>query len=164
VRVEKPSDDRYGVIVLHQEGRPAAQRSDEDCSRGRRGARSDLLRVSGRGLHLIDVAYVPVGFGSHHWLAADDTGARRWITVDELNKKRYLGANRDAAFEGLRRAFDTAVALCESGLEFVLAPPTAAGKPSAGSVPATRWLCSRASRGPLTSSVLGCPAPRPTSG
>jgi hypothetical protein len=59
----------------------------------------------------------------------DDTGARRWISVDELNEKRYLGANRDAAFEGLRRAFDTAVALRDSGLEFVLAPtPTAAGE------------------------------------
>ncbi len=32
----------------------------------------------GWGLRLLDVTYVPVGYGSHHWLTADDTGVRHW--------------------------------------------------------------------------------------
>jgi spectinomycin phosphotransferase len=68
------------------------------------------------------VEYAPVGGGSYHWVVSDATGRRAFVTVDDLDHKAWLGETRDAAFAGLRRAFDTAVALRESGLQFVVAP------------------------------------------
>jgi spectinomycin phosphotransferase len=69
------------------------------------------------------VEYRPVGGGSYHWLVSDGTGTRYFVTVDDLDQKGYLGAARDSAFEGLRRALDTAHALRhDAGLEFVVAP------------------------------------------
>jgi Phosphotransferase enzyme family len=66
--------------------------------------------------------YVPVGAGSYHWSAALGDGTRRFVTVDDLDMKPWLGETRDAAFEGLRRAFDTAATLRDAGLDFVVAP------------------------------------------
>jgi spectinomycin phosphotransferase len=66
--------------------------------------------------------YAPLGGGSYHWVAADDTGRRRFATVDDLARKAWLGDTCDAAFDGLRRAFDTALALRDAGLQFVVAP------------------------------------------
>ena len=71
----------------------------------------------------VDVAeYAAVGAGSYHWEVTDETGLRRFITVDDLGQKAWLGDTRDAAFDGLRRAFDTSVALRGDGLHFVVAP------------------------------------------
>jgi spectinomycin phosphotransferase len=86
--------------------------------------------AEGWGLTAIRIEYVPEGGGSYHWRVADDAGRRYFVTVDDLDHKAYLGANRDFAFEGLRRALDTAAALRhEAGLEFVVAPlPTAEGE------------------------------------
>jgi spectinomycin phosphotransferase len=73
----------------------------------------------------IDVAsagYAPVGGGSYHWVVVDGTGARHFVTVDDLDNKGWLGGTRSAAFDGLLAAFDTATALREQGLEFVVAP------------------------------------------
>jgi spectinomycin phosphotransferase len=65
-----------------------------------------------------DVAeYAAVGGGSYHWQVAGG-----FVTVDHLGQKAWLGDTHDAAFEGLRDAFDTAVALKEGGLDFVVAP------------------------------------------
>jgi spectinomycin phosphotransferase len=88
----------------------------------------DALR---RGWHFdVDVAeYAPVGGGSYHWKVTDKAGARGFVTVDHLDQKVWLGDTRDAAFDGLRRAFDTSVALRDAGLPFVLAPiPTQTGE------------------------------------
>ncbi|HEY1366318.1 MAG TPA: phosphotransferase [Gaiellaceae bacterium] len=72
--------------------------------------------------------YVPMGAGSHHWRVTDAAGARRFVTVDDLDSKTWLGDTRDASFGGLRLAFDTAVALRQGGLDFVVAPlPTSEG-------------------------------------
>jgi spectinomycin phosphotransferase len=71
----------------------------------------------------VDVAaYAAVGGGSYHWEVTDKTGVRGFVTVDDLDQKAWLGDARDAAFDGLRRAFDTAVALRDGGLQFVVAP------------------------------------------
>ena len=71
----------------------------------------------------VDVAdYAAVGAGSYHWEVTDATGLRLFVTVDDLDQKAWLGDARDAAFDGLRRAFDTAVALRNGGLRFVVAP------------------------------------------
>jgi len=70
--------------------------------------------------HVAD--YAAVGAGSYHWEIRDTTGRRAFATVDDLGQKAWLGDTRDAAFEGLRTAFDASVALRESGLQFVVAP------------------------------------------
>ena len=73
----------------------------------------------------IDVAaaeYAPVGGGSYHWNVVDGAGERHFITVDDLDNKGWFGGTREGAFEGLVAAFDTAAALREHGLEFVVAP------------------------------------------
>jgi spectinomycin phosphotransferase len=75
------------------------------------------------GLDAVQIEYLPVGGGSHHWRVADRDGKRYFVTVDDLDQKAYLGPDRDSAFEGLRAALDTAHALRhQAGLEFVVAP------------------------------------------
>ncbi|MEU1618280.1 phosphotransferase [Streptomyces sp. NPDC005722] len=86
----------------------------------------DALRAWG-----IDVAswtHEPVGFGDHHWTAADVHGGRWFVTVADLVHKGHCGADADAAFAGLSRAMDTALALrAHPGRDFVVAPLPAAG-------------------------------------
>ncbi len=73
--------------------------------------------------------YEAVGAGSYHWNVADREGTRRFVTVDDLDQKAWLGDTRDIVWEGLRRAFDTAAALRSAGLDFVVAPlPTSDGE------------------------------------
>jgi spectinomycin phosphotransferase len=73
-------------------------------------------------LDIVGVDYVPVGGGSHHWLAHGTAGQRHWLSVDDLDHKDFLGDTRAATLSGLCAAFETALALGESGLEFVVAP------------------------------------------
>ena len=83
-----------------------------------------LVRVLGEGWR-VDVAtidFAPVGFGSYHWVVSDADGSRRFVTVDDLDVKPWLGSTRDQSFAGLARAYGTAVALRDVGLGFVLAP------------------------------------------
>jgi spectinomycin phosphotransferase len=68
------------------------------------------------------IEYAPVGFGSYHWAVTDAAGTRAFVTVDDLDRKPWLGDRRDAAFDGLARSFRTAVALRDAGLGFVVAP------------------------------------------
>jgi spectinomycin phosphotransferase len=68
------------------------------------------------------IEHAAVGAGSYHWEVADRSGRRRFVTVDDLDQKAWLGDTRDASFDGLRRAFDTAVTLQRSELHFVVAP------------------------------------------
>jgi hypothetical protein len=73
--------------------------------------------------------YAALGAGSYHWEVTDKSGIRGFVTVDDLDQKPWLGDTRDAAFDGLRRAFDTSVALRDGGLHFVVAPiPTPDGE------------------------------------
>jgi spectinomycin phosphotransferase len=74
------------------------------------------------GLELVRAEYTPVGGGTHHWRAVDGLGRGYWLNVDDLDLKAFLGSSRSSTFAGLRRALDTAVALHEAGLEFVVAP------------------------------------------
>jgi spectinomycin phosphotransferase len=76
------------------------------------------------------IEYAPVGFGSYHWIASGSGGKRGFVTVDDLDKKPWLGDDRESAFDGLKRALGSAVALRDSGLDFVVAPILAAsGEP-----------------------------------
>jgi spectinomycin phosphotransferase len=73
--------------------------------------------------------YAAVGGGSYHWEVKDTSGRRGFVTVDDLGQKTWLGDTNDAVFDGLRRAFDAAVALRDGGLHFVVAPiPARAGE------------------------------------
>jgi spectinomycin phosphotransferase len=85
---------------------------------------------AGWGLRVEQARYVPVGFGSYHWDVTDAAGRRHFVTVDDLDVKGWLGHDRESTFDGLRAAFDVALALRRhAGLPFVVAPtPAAAGE------------------------------------
>jgi spectinomycin phosphotransferase len=78
--------------------------------------------ADGWGFQVEAIDYAAVGFGSYHWVATDSTGTRGFVTVDDLEQKPWLGDTRESVFDGLTRAFDTAVALRDAGLGFVVAP------------------------------------------
>ena len=85
--------------------------------------------VAGWGFDADAIEYAAVGAGSYHWFATDRCGTHGFVTVDDLDQKRWLGETRDAAYEALGQAFDTATALRNAGLEFVVAPiPTSRGE------------------------------------
>jgi spectinomycin phosphotransferase len=85
------------------------------------GALVDAL-ADGWGLEVATADYAAVGGGSYHWVVRDVDGTRHFVTVDDLDQKPWLADSRDSVFVGLRRAFDTAAALNDLGLAFVVAP------------------------------------------
>ena len=86
--------------------------------------------ADGWGFDVKAIDYAPVGFGSYHWIATNGGGASRFVTVDDLDRMPSLGSSRETVFDGLRRAFGSAVALHDAGLDFVVAPiPTRDGEP-----------------------------------
>jgi spectinomycin phosphotransferase len=86
-----------------------------------------LLRALGAwGIGAASLAYAPVGFGDHHWIASGDAGGKWFVTVADLALKS--GQDADAALRSLRGAMDTAAALREERhLDFVVAPLPSAG-------------------------------------
>jgi spectinomycin phosphotransferase len=68
-----------------------------------------------------DLSYLPVGFGGYHWLAVDQTGSRRFVTVSDLASPWV---------PDLPAAMQTAAWLAtHARLGFVVAPvPTRAGQ------------------------------------
>ncbi len=84
----------------------------------------DVLRAAvrdGWGFDAVSLDYQAVGFGSHHWLATDRVGDRRFVTVDVLSAKT-------GGLAGLKRALDSAHRLRQSArLPFVIAPALTAG-------------------------------------
>jgi len=79
--------------------------------------------AGGWGIRAATLRYAPVGGGSYHWVVRDERGERRFVTVDDLDDKGWLGRTRPAVFAGLRAAMDAAVTLRrEPALAFVVAP------------------------------------------
>jgi spectinomycin phosphotransferase len=79
--------------------------------------------AEGWGIESRSAEYLTVGFGSYHWLVTDTAGLRLFVTVDDLRQKEWLGKTPEAAYDGLRDAYDTARSLRdEGGLEFIIAP------------------------------------------
>ena len=115
-------------------------------------ALADTL-LSGWGIRAASLAYLAVGWGSHHWDVADVAGRRWFVTVDELENKRV--SDTESLADGLRRlraSLRSAVALRRAGLDFVVAPvpsgrpagarggePTGGEPPDAGGEPALRF-------------------------
>ncbi len=89
-----------------------------------------LARVLERawGIRVAAMTYRPVGWGSHHWEVADH-GADRWfVTVDELETKRFTGSESlDDGFRRLRASLRSAVELADAGRGFVVAPVPESG-------------------------------------
>jgi spectinomycin phosphotransferase len=83
--------------------------------------------ADGWGFDVEAADFAAVGGGSYHWVVRDLEGTRGFVTVDDLDVKPWLGDTRESAFDGLKRAFDTAVLLRDSGLEFVVAPILSSG-------------------------------------
>ena len=79
------------------------------------------------GFEVEALDYAAVGGGSYHWVIRDLEGRHGFVTVDDLDVKPWLGDTRESTFEGLKGAFDAAVALRDSGLDFVVAPILAGG-------------------------------------
>ncbi|MFF2232781.1 phosphotransferase [Streptomyces anulatus] len=67
------------------------------------------------GIEPVTLTYAPVGFGDHHWVAADAEGRRTFVTVADLAHKPHCGRDAAEAWTGLSRAMDTAATL-ESAL------------------------------------------------
>jgi hypothetical protein len=77
------------------------------------------------------LSYLPVGFGSHHWLAADAAGRQLFLTVHDLPGTLISRVDTaEAAFCRLETAFGCALSLRrDANLEFVIAPvPTVSGE------------------------------------
>ncbi|MFD8405452.1 phosphotransferase [Streptomyces anulatus] len=73
------------------------------------------------------LTHAPVGFGDHHWVAADGEGRRTFVTVADLAHKPHCGRDATEAWTGLSRAMDTAATL-ESALgEAALVAPLRTG-------------------------------------
>ena len=81
-------------------------------------------RVLGDGWNIVvaEIAYRPVGFGSHHWEVVDADGRRWFVTADDLDGERSaIVGPGDEAFTRLRAALATAQDLRVSGADFVVA-------------------------------------------
>jgi hypothetical protein len=87
----------------------------------------------GWGIDVVSLEYLPLGFGSHHWLAAGNLGVRYFVTVDELNPQSRAGDEVSVLGLSLRRALTAATDLRGIGCDFVVAPiPTGSGDPLVG--------------------------------
>jgi hypothetical protein len=69
---------------------------------------------SGWEFEAVSVEYEALGFGSHHSVAYDSVGSKRFVTVDDLSKVGGASSN-EAGFACLTAAFETARALREAG-------------------------------------------------
>jgi spectinomycin phosphotransferase len=79
--------------------------------------------ADGWRIDAVTADYAAVGGGSYHWVVRAGEGKRCFVTVDDLDRKGWLGETRTAAFQRLRIAMDTALLLRSQGaLEFVVAP------------------------------------------
>ena len=76
----------------------------------------------GWALEVGTMRYAPVGAGSYHWHVTDTAGGRRFVTVDDLGTKSWLGDTRDDAYRGLQDAFATAAALRDDGVALAVGP------------------------------------------
>jgi hypothetical protein len=82
-------------------------------------------------LGVATLGYRAVGFGSHHWEVTDSTGARHFVTVDDLRTRRHVSdESLTVGYHRQRAALSAAQALRAAGRGFVVAPlPSSDGQP-----------------------------------
>ena len=69
-----------------------------------------------------DLRYLPLGFGSHHWLATTADDERWFVTLDDL-RASHLGERGQEPISVLKTAFRTALRLRDqAALSFVIGP------------------------------------------
>jgi spectinomycin phosphotransferase len=79
-------------------------------------------------LAAIQLSYLAVGFGDHHWIATEPGGCRWFVTGAELGGG-WRGATPERGWADLGAAMGVVVALRDAGLEFAMAPaPTRDGR------------------------------------
>ncbi len=77
----------------------------------------------GWGFRPASLSYQAVGFGSHHWLAADAGGLKLFVTADDLSEKLRDDADTTGPAFSRLQAFESALSLRrDAGLDFVIAP------------------------------------------
>ena len=59
--------------------------------------------AEGWGFDVEAAEYAPVGGGSYHWVVRDPHGERRFVTVDDLDRKPWFAGDRDSVFGGAYR-------------------------------------------------------------
>jgi spectinomycin phosphotransferase len=80
------------------------------------------------GLSTVQLKYLAVGFGDHHWVATEAAGRRWFVTVAELGGG-WRGAAPEQGWADLQQAMGAVIALRDTGLEFAMAPvPTRDGR------------------------------------
>ncbi|MEV7655301.1 phosphotransferase [Streptomyces anulatus] len=75
------------------------------------------------GIEPVMLTHAPVGFGDHHWIAAEAEGRRTFVTVADLAHKPHCGRDAAEAWTGLSRAMDTAATLESTLGEAALVAP-----------------------------------------
>jgi hypothetical protein len=87
--------------------------------------------AGGWGIAAVSLAYLPVGFGSHHWKAVDGAGTAWFVTADDLEARQWYGDEpAGGTFARLRSALAAAQDLRAGGAAFVVAPvPARDGEP-----------------------------------
>ena len=79
--------------------------------------------LGGWGIQAAALTYLAVGWGSHHFDVTAAGGARWFLTVDELERKREAGhESLGDGFARLTASLRSAVALRAAGRAFVVAP------------------------------------------
>jgi spectinomycin phosphotransferase len=110
--------------------------------------RSALL--DGWALECEEVAYLPLGAGSHHWRTGSDDGGAWFVTVDDVRIKPWLGDDVAGAARRLDVALGVPLLLHErDGLDVVAPVPSVDGRPTralddAFAMSVTPWLAGAA--------------------
>jgi spectinomycin phosphotransferase len=87
--------------------------------------------AAGWGIEARSLDYLPLGWGSHHWATSDASGRRWFVTVDELDGRRWSEhESLDEVFGRLSASLSVAVELAAHGLVFAVGPvPTLTREP-----------------------------------
>jgi spectinomycin phosphotransferase len=65
--------------------------------------------ADGWGIRCANLAYVPLGAGSHHWQGADVDGAAWFVTVDDVRTKPWLGGEAEVDLDDAAGRLDAAL-------------------------------------------------------
>ena len=66
--------------------------------------------------------YRPVGAGAYHWVLEEASGARHFVTCDDLDTKPWLGSDRDTALAGLSAVYRLVADMATTGRVPVAGP------------------------------------------